>query len=217
MTRGLTRPGPGGPGELIIIIIIIIVITIVIRFFKARDAGMKVDEFSYTTVINACANGLDVGKAEQWMARMLESGQMPNVVSFNAVITACAKAGQSERALLLLQQMRAAGAAPNAITYNAALSACATTTTSTRSDKQGTDAKRGRRGCSVPARRAFVVASPPRRRARARARARGAFHHHCHRWGRRSSCPSGPQRCTKPRFGLSWLLRAVLLFGQWTA
>jgi len=64
------------------------------------------NEISYSTVINACAEGKNLWKAEIWMHRMLEQTDVtPNSVVYNAMIKACVQANNPVRAEYWLGQM----------------------------------------------------------------------------------------------------------------
>ena len=53
--------------------------------------------FTFSTVIKACDNAGDFGKALEFFAEMKAAGVPPNVVTFNTVIKACDNARASAR------------------------------------------------------------------------------------------------------------------------
>ena len=64
---------------------------------------------SYTSVINACAQGGQVEEAVKWLQPMQDQGIKPNDKSYNSIINACAQGGQVEQAVKWLQAMKDQG------------------------------------------------------------------------------------------------------------
>merc|ERR1719375_876404 len=68
-------------------------------------------------MINTCAKGGDISRAEAWLREMAKSGVEPNVRPFSAVIDACCKSFQLRRAEELFEEMCSKKITPTIVTY----------------------------------------------------------------------------------------------------
>jgi len=87
--------------------------------------NMEHDKVSYANVINACAQRKDVGRAEEWLNRMLAAGVAPNQHCVNAVINACVQADRVDRAEWWFGASQAwdTPVMPNIVSYNTLINA----------------------------------------------------------------------------------------------
>ena len=112
---------------------------------EIKKKGLKPDEISYATAIDACSKALkskpavalfeemkNVGNSTWSMLvwskmcniiRFVFSGIQPNVPIYNAVMNACARDNQWKQSLGYLDDMQANGVVPNIVSYNVCLSA----------------------------------------------------------------------------------------------
>lgn len=90
---------------------------------EIQKQGLRPDEISYATAIDACSKALKSKPAIELFQQMVKDGIRPNVPIYNAVMNACARDHQWKKSLNFLEDMRANGVAPNIVSYNVCLSA----------------------------------------------------------------------------------------------
>jgi len=90
---------------------------------EIHESGLRPDEISYATAIDACSKALKSKQAIQLFQEMKNEGITPNVPIYNAVMNACAKDHQWRKSLNFLQDMQKHGVDPNIVSYNVCLSA----------------------------------------------------------------------------------------------
>lgn len=95
-------------------------------FYDARDRGVELDAFLYSSAISACGEGAMWQRARDLLDEMKEKGIQPNLICYNSTISVYERAAEWQKALELLEEMRSTGLAePNVISYSSAMSACA--------------------------------------------------------------------------------------------
>ena len=82
-----------------------------------KAAGVPPDVVTFSTLIKACNNAGDLGKAFEVLAEM--AGVAPNAVTVRTLIKACDNAGDFGKAFEVLAEMKAAGIRPNVVTFSA--------------------------------------------------------------------------------------------------
>lgn len=90
---------------------------------EIHKQGLRPDEISYATAIDACSKSFKSREAVKLFEEMKQVGIRPNVPIYNAVMNACARDHQWKQSLGFLQDMRANGIIPNIVSYNVCLSA----------------------------------------------------------------------------------------------
>ncbi|CAI5460690.1 unnamed protein product [Closterium sp. Yama58-4] len=106
---------------------------------EIRTVGLTPDEYTYNTMISACADAIAneeagdapcvapayIQEAERIFSEMRAAGLKPTRVTYNALLDVYGKAGHVALAHSVLESMLAAGVRPNLVTYNEMISACA--------------------------------------------------------------------------------------------
>ncbi|CAI5971836.1 unnamed protein product [Closterium sp. NIES-65] len=92
---------------------------------EIRTVGLTPDEYTYNTMISACADAIYIQEAERIFAEMRAAGLKPTRVTYNALLDVYGKAGHVALAHSVLESMLEAGVRPNLVTYNEMISACA--------------------------------------------------------------------------------------------
>jgi len=90
---------------------------------EIKKKGLKPDEISYATAIDACSKALKSKPAVALFEEMKNVGIQPNVPIYNAVMNACARDNQWRQSLGYLEDMQSNGVVPNIVSYNVCLSA----------------------------------------------------------------------------------------------
>lgn len=90
---------------------------------EIHQRGLRPDEISYATAIDACSKSFKSREAIRLFQEMQYLGIRPNVPIYNAVMNACARDHQWKQTLNFLNEMRAQGIIPNIVSYNVCLSA----------------------------------------------------------------------------------------------
>lgn len=90
---------------------------------EIHQQGLRPDEISYATAIDACSKSFKSKEAVRLFHEMKGAGIRPNVPIYNAVMNACARDHQWKQSLNFLNDMRANGIIPNIVSYNVCLSA----------------------------------------------------------------------------------------------
>lgn len=85
---------------------------------------LKLDVFTYSTMIKALADAKMWQMALQIKEDMILAGVIPNTVTWTSLISACANAGLVEQAIQLFEEMLHAGCDPNSRCCNILLHAC---------------------------------------------------------------------------------------------
>lgn len=85
--------------------------------------GLVATVTTFTAVIDACAKGGDIPRAEKWLDKMIAAEVQPNIVTFSAMIAACAM--NPTRAEHWHNRMIECGVTPNAHSFSAIINACA--------------------------------------------------------------------------------------------
>jgi len=85
--------------------------------------GLRPNEITMNSVINACAQARDAPKALLLLGSMSGMGLQPDEITVNTVINACAKAGDAPKAIVLLGAMEGMGLRPNQVTLNSVMKA----------------------------------------------------------------------------------------------
>ncbi|XP_041998800.1 pentatricopeptide repeat-containing protein At5g02830, chloroplastic-like isoform X1 [Salvia splendens] len=85
---------------------------------------LKLDDFTYSTIIKVFADAKMWKQALEIKEDMLLSGIVPNTITWSSLISACANAGLLEKAIILFDEMLQAGAQPNTQCFNTLLHAC---------------------------------------------------------------------------------------------
>ncbi|GAV84190.1 PPR domain-containing protein/PPR_2 domain-containing protein/PPR_3 domain-containing protein [Cephalotus follicularis] len=85
---------------------------------------LKLDVFTYCTVIKVLADAKLWQMALKIKEDMLSAGVTPNTVTWSSLISACANAGLVEQAIHLFEEMLLAGCEPNSQCCNILLHAC---------------------------------------------------------------------------------------------
>ncbi|KAK2977612.1 hypothetical protein RJ640_007248 [Escallonia rubra] len=85
---------------------------------------LKLDLFTYSTIIKVFADGKMWEMAIKIKEDMLEAGVTPNMVTWSSLMSACANAGLIEQAIKLFEEMLLAGCQPNSLCCNILLHAC---------------------------------------------------------------------------------------------
>ncbi|KAG6434049.1 hypothetical protein SASPL_105670 [Salvia splendens] len=85
---------------------------------------LKLDDFTYSTIIKVFADAKMWKQALEIKEDMLLSGIVPNTITWSSLISACANAGLVEKAIVLFDDMLQAGAQPNTQCFNTLLHAC---------------------------------------------------------------------------------------------
>ncbi|XP_038713901.1 pentatricopeptide repeat-containing protein At5g02830, chloroplastic isoform X2 [Tripterygium wilfordii] len=88
------------------------------------SGSLKLDIFTYSTVIKVFADAKLWQMALQVKEDMLTAGAAPNLYTWSALISACANAGRVDRAIQLFEEMLLAGCEPNSQCCNILLHAC---------------------------------------------------------------------------------------------
>ncbi|KAG8648471.1 hypothetical protein MANES_08G001800v8 [Manihot esculenta] len=92
---------------------------------QLESAGLlKLDDFTYCTIINIFADAKLWQMALKIKDDMLSSGVTPNKFTWSSLISACANAGLIEQAIKLFEEMYLAGCEPNSQCCNILLHAC---------------------------------------------------------------------------------------------
>ncbi|CAK9138344.1 unnamed protein product [Ilex paraguariensis] len=86
--------------------------------------ALKLDVFTYSTIIKVFADAKLWQMALQIKEDMLSAGVIPNTVAWSSLISACASAGLLEKAIQLFEEMLLAGCEPNSQCCNIILHAC---------------------------------------------------------------------------------------------
>lgn len=86
--------------------------------------ALKLDVFTYSTIIKVFADAKLWQMALQIKDDMLRAGVTPNTVTWSSLISACAKAGLVDQAIQLFEEMLLAGCKPNSQCCNVLLHAC---------------------------------------------------------------------------------------------
>ncbi|KAK4342969.1 hypothetical protein RND71_038785 [Anisodus tanguticus] len=86
--------------------------------------AMKLDVFTYSTLIKVFADAKMWQMAIEIKKDMLSAGVTPNIVTWSSLISACANAGLVDQAIQLFEEMLQAGCEPNSQCYNILLHAC---------------------------------------------------------------------------------------------
>jgi len=90
---------------------------------EIHSRGLRPDEISYATAIDACSKSFKSREAIKLFQEMQYLGIRPNVPIYNAVMNACARDHQWKQSLSFLSDMRNNGIIPNIVSYNVCLSA----------------------------------------------------------------------------------------------
>lgn len=69
-----------------------------------QQKGIKPNNHSYSSIINACGKGGQLQKALQLFEQMKRQGLVPDVQTVGAVLDACDRAGDWKTALAILKQ-----------------------------------------------------------------------------------------------------------------
>ncbi|CAJ1895422.1 unnamed protein product [Sphenostylis stenocarpa] len=85
---------------------------------------LKLDVFTYSTIIKVFADVKLWQMALQIKQDMLSAGVSLNIVAWSSLINACAHAGLVEQAIQLFEEMLLAGSEPNTQCFNIILNAC---------------------------------------------------------------------------------------------
>ncbi|KAL1545882.1 pentatricopeptide repeat-containing protein, chloroplastic-like isoform X2 [Salvia divinorum] len=92
---------------------------------KLESKGvLKLDDFTYSTIIKVFADAKMWKHALEIREDMLLSGIIPNTITWSSLISACANAGLVEKAIILFDEMLQADAQPNTQCFNTLLHAC---------------------------------------------------------------------------------------------
>ena len=76
-------------------------------FRQMQQNKVPPNEFTFSSLIDACASAGTDGEALQFLRKMEEKHQLfPDVHCYNAAISACEKAGNWEKAIELLREMQ---------------------------------------------------------------------------------------------------------------
>lgn len=86
-------------------------------FESLKQSGAEMNSVVYNTVLDACVECSQLGKAQSWMEQMKKDG-MSDVVSYNTLIKAQLQAGNMKKARALVDEMREEKLQPNCITFN---------------------------------------------------------------------------------------------------
>lgn len=85
---------------------------------------LKLDVFTYSTIIKAFADAKMWQMALEIKEDMLTAGVTPNTITWSSLINACSSAGLVEQSILLFEEMLLAGCKPNTQCCNIVLHAC---------------------------------------------------------------------------------------------
>ncbi|KAL1815966.1 hypothetical protein ACET3Z_018540 [Daucus carota] len=85
---------------------------------------LKLDVFTYSTIIKAFADSKMWQMALEIKEDMLTAGVTPNTITWSSLINACSSAGLVEQSILLFEEMLLAGCTPNTQCCNTVLHAC---------------------------------------------------------------------------------------------
>ncbi len=77
-----------------------------------RSRGLVPSEFTYNSVIHACAKGGESQSALDLLDEMRRCGLTPNLATYGAALNACAIGRQPERALSLFETLQSEGLTP---------------------------------------------------------------------------------------------------------
>ena len=83
-------------------------------FYEMKQAGVKPDKYSYTSLIRAVVS---TGDIDELLYDMAEQGVDPDVVTYNMIIKALCDGRQLVQAKKMVNRMEAAGVSPNSMTY----------------------------------------------------------------------------------------------------
>lgn len=83
-------------------------------FYSMKEAGVKPDKFTYTSLVDACENDVDV---QELLYDMKEQGVEPDVVTYNTIIKFLCEQYQWFEAKKLVTEMESRGIAPDSMTY----------------------------------------------------------------------------------------------------
>ncbi|CBJ32428.1 conserved unknown protein [Ectocarpus siliculosus] len=89
-----------------------------------KKAGVKPDNVTYNTVINALGRCGRVKEATVHLHAMKEQGLSPDVVTFGTLIHACAQSAKREPALALFAELVSRGLKPNLEAYKGCIVSC---------------------------------------------------------------------------------------------
>ena len=76
---------------------------------RIHDTEVLLDNVSYSSVINAWPHAKEPSKAEEWLAKNAQSGNLCQRYSYSSVIIAWAQAKKPLKAQEWLAEMRSAG------------------------------------------------------------------------------------------------------------
>ncbi len=83
-------------------------------FYSMKEAGVKPDKFTYTSLVDACENDVDV---QELLYDMKEQGVEPDVVTYNTIIKFLCEQYKWYEAKTLVTEMESRGIAPDSMTY----------------------------------------------------------------------------------------------------
>jgi pentatricopeptide repeat protein len=84
-------------------------------FSAMKQAGIKPDKFTYTSLVNSCSKPIDM---QELLYDMKEVGVKPDIVTYNTMIRTLCDRLQWYEAKKMILDMEASGIAPNAMTYS---------------------------------------------------------------------------------------------------
>ncbi|XP_010260149.1 PREDICTED: pentatricopeptide repeat-containing protein At5g02830, chloroplastic isoform X2 [Nelumbo nucifera] len=91
---------------------------------KASTGELKLDVFTYSTIIKAFADAKMWQMALKVKEDMLSSGVTPNMFTWSSLLSACANVGLVGKAIQVFEEMLQAGCEPNSQSCNILLHAC---------------------------------------------------------------------------------------------
>ena len=83
-------------------------------FYAMKNAGVKPDKYSYTSLIKAV---ISTGDIDELLYDMAEQGVEPDVVTYNMIIKSLCEGRQLVQAKKMVNRMEASGISPNSMTY----------------------------------------------------------------------------------------------------
>ncbi|KAG6418668.1 hypothetical protein SASPL_120872 [Salvia splendens] len=95
-------------------------------FLRSLRIGVKINEFTYVSILHACAALLilDVGKqVKAHASRALREAEKPSITAWTALIGSCVHLGRSREAIDLFQELNSAGLKPSEQTFACVLGA----------------------------------------------------------------------------------------------
>lgn len=84
-------------------------------FSAMKQAGIKPDKFTYTSLVNSCSKPIDM---QELLYDMKEVGVKPDIVTYNTMIRTLCDRLQWYEAKKMITDMESSGIAPNAMTYS---------------------------------------------------------------------------------------------------